>query len=57
MNYEERRKHWLEHWREEWIAMDYDPETCTCLNCDWQTNDCPCKFDLYNTDGDCLMEK
>jgi hypothetical protein len=30
---------------------------CSCLWCDWKTNDCRYKFDPYNTDGDCLMEK
>lgn len=29
---------------------------CTCNECEDQ-NGCPVAFDLYNTDGDCLMMK
>jgi hypothetical protein len=41
--------------------MKNDPmfrgKRCTCLDCDWQTNNCQFAFDPYNTDGDCLAIK
>ena len=33
-----------------------DPEKCTCLSCEDNCR-CPFRFDLYNYDGDCIMEK
>lgn len=46
-----------EPYKTDFINFNVDPNRCTCLNCDWETNNCEFKFDLYNTDGDCLMEK
>ena len=31
-------------------------EDFTCYHCRYYIK-CPCLFDLYNTNGDCLMEK
>lgn len=33
-------------------------EKCTCSDCSVQrANKCQLQFDVYNTDGDCLLEK
>lgn len=34
----------------------FDVDSFTCDDCGARFN-CPLVFDLYNTDGDCLMEK
>lgn len=41
---------------EEKCIMDEWPDNCTCRRCSIKFS---CKFagDLYNTDGDCLMDK
>ena len=32
-----------------------DPEKCTCLLCE-ENSRCYYRFDIYNYDGDCLLE-
>ncbi|MGD9155815.1 MAG: hypothetical protein PVG90_10015 [Bacillota bacterium] len=41
-----------------WTKFGVNFERCTCLQCPHKDDDlCPFAFDLYNIDGDCLMEK
>lgn len=39
-----------------YISEKYGIDQFTCDDCT-QKETCPCAFDAYNTDGDCLMEK
>jgi hypothetical protein len=42
--------------RQEWIDLGLNFDNCTCIDCGrWR--DCKFAFDVYNYDGDCLMEK
>lgn len=37
-------------------VLAFDIKEFTCDDCGARFS-CPCAFDAYNTDGDCLMEK
>lgn len=43
-------------WKDEWKDLGMDLDRCTCLNCDSKDN-CQYAYDIYNVDGDCIMEK
>jgi hypothetical protein len=43
-------------WDKKWSKFKVDTKRCTCLKCD-HSQECPFAFDLYNVDGDCLVEK
>jgi recombinational DNA repair protein (RecF pathway) len=38
------------------ISLGLNPSLCTCGNCA-NSVDCEFAFDIYNYDGDCIMEK
>lgn len=40
----------------EWEALSLDIELCTCNECK-RVNKCSYAYDIYNYDGDCIMEK
>ena len=40
----------------EWDKIELDMQKCTCLNCTDKEN-CPYVYELYNYDGDCIMEE
>ena len=42
-------------WRE-WLKNDLDIAKCTCNECD-EAEKCQYAYDIYNIDGDCIMEK
>jgi len=42
-------------WRE-WVKHNLDIKDCTCNECD-KVEKCSYTYDLYNIDGDCIMEK
>lgn len=54
---QEEREQWSKKSKEEWAAAyAVDKEDTTCFYCPDNAT-CPCAWDIYNTDGDCLMDK
>lgn len=42
----------------DWEKLNMDIERCTCNECsNVKDGKCPYAYDIYNIDGDCIVEK